>query len=386
MKKKTNYLYAILLLLVVQSSVFALETKSSDYDVVPDNAVNVNNILDLVDKTSIVPLNKENTEFVYTYNGKKGYINKDTNFGFITEYDNILPLANYLLVKQNNKFGLISKNGEVILKPDFQKINLESSNGINYFEAKQNGKYKMFYNDGKSMSLDDVFTLSQNTTILLANDLRPEFREVIEENVKLELKDIIKDTRDAKSVVDSYEIAEIPVPGRVKVAQVEKKVENADETNDVKVSNEKTENYIQPENVSSDSEFTINNKTFYSFIQNDKVGIKNEKQDVIVPAKYNSYKVVNGNLILVERNKAYSVYNTKGKLLAEQVYDKVNIYDKGSVYNFKIVDNVGYISKNRKELGTLVKQNGEYVYNKTSFSLFTNNVVRLVTTILDASN
>ena len=191
MKKKTNYLYAILLLLVVQSSVFALETKSSDYDVVPDNAVNVNNILDLVDKTSIVPLNKENTEFVYTYNGKKGYINKDTNFGFITEYDNILPLANYLLVKQNNKFGLISKNGEVILKPDFQKINLESSNGINYFEAKQNGKYKMFYNDGKSMSLDDVFTLSQNTTILLANDLRPEFREVIEENVKLELKDII---------------------------------------------------------------------------------------------------------------------------------------------------------------------------------------------------
>ena len=116
------------------------------------------------------------------------------------------------------------------------------------------------------------------------------------------------------------------------------------------------------------------------------MGLKNETQDVIVPAKYNSYKVVNGNLILVERNKAYSVYNTKGKLLAEQVYDKVNIYDKGSVYNFKIVDNVGYISKNRKELGTLVKQNGEYVYNKTSFSLFTNNVVRLVTTILDASN
>ena len=386
MKKKTNYLFAILVLLLVQSSVFALETKSSDYDVVPENAVNVDNILDLVDKTSIIPLNKENTEFVYTYNGKKGYLNKDTHFGFITEYDNILPLANYLLVKQNNKFGLISKNGEVILKPDFQKISLESSNGLNYFEAKQNGRYKMFYDNGKAMSLDDVFSLSQNTTILLANDLRPEFKEVIEENVKLELKDIIKETRDVKTEADSYEISEMPVPGKVKVAQVENKVENAVVTDEANVSAEKTANYTQPEKVSTDSAFTINNKTFYSFIQNENVGIKNSKQDVIIPAKYNSYKVTDDNLIVVEKNKAYSVYNTRGKLLAEQVYDKVNIYEKGSVYNFKIIDNKGYISKNGKELGTLVKQNGEYVYTKTSFSLFTNNIIRLVTTILDAAN
>ena len=143
----------------------------------------------------------------------------------------------------------------------------------------------------------------------------------------------------------------------------------------------------------NNSLITIGKKNYYVTTSGTKIGLETETGKTIVPAIYDSYKLTtpcehfSTPVILAERNDTYAVYNTKGKLLAEQVYDKVNVYRFGKVYSYQLLNGAGIIKDNNKEIGILSKENNDYKFTKTGFSLFTpHKINELIITILNAQN
>ena len=321
----------------------------------------------------IISYNKTNkTEFKIKINNQTGYINDENSVIFITEYDDMFLTDKYIKTKKDGKYGLIDKNGNIILYPEFQNVGILYSNGNEYISAKQNGKYKLFYNTGKLIPENELYTVQTNKNYILAANIRPEFR-LSGSNKQTIYEKINAHENDNDGFV--YEIQEMKIPGKIKKDVIN---ESDNKSNNIKNNN---------------SLITIGKKNYYVTTSGTKIGLETETGKTIVPAIYDSYKLTtpcehfSTPVILAERNDTYAVYNTKGKLLAEQVYDKVNVYRFGKVYSYQLLNGAGIIKDNNKEIGILSKENNDYKFTKTGFSLFTpHKINELIITILNAQN
>lgn len=379
MKKRIVYSLVALSAFLSSAVSFAYETKADDYQIIPEENLTVKNITEYIDESKMQPINESQTEFIYKLNDKTGYLDKKTEFGFITEYDSITSLDKLLKVSNDGKYGVIDKQGNIILSPQFQKINLLTSDGNEYIEAKLNGKYKMYYTSGKLIPLNELMNITGNTTILLAKDLKPEIKEYSFGKFEETKTNIAVEPKENENI--SYEITEIPVSGKNNIIDSAKDIVEYEATT-----------VIEPAVAEEKNIFNIVDKQFYFINENGKTGVLDHNKQVVVPAQYDKIAIklpcahyVNP-VFVVYRNNLYGVLDINGNILADQTDEELFIYKNNDVYSYRL-DGTGKLTKNGEEIGTLTKTNDKYKYTANKFlALKPHCVINLIKTILNVAN
>ena len=106
-----------------------------------------------------------------------GYLNIENKTNFLTEYNDIILFNKYLKTKKNNKYGLIDKEANLILKPIYEKIGIFYNENEEYISAKYDGKYKLYKNTGKLIPEKDLYVISNDGYYLLVQNLKPELKK-----------------------------------------------------------------------------------------------------------------------------------------------------------------------------------------------------------------
>lgn len=357
--KKRVLVTALFISAALASSSFAYQPKSTDYVVVPDEPV------------------KENIQVQKDVAVKEQTTQTQDDFSLKA----VGELGQYIKIKQDGKYGVMDKNGNIILAPVFQQVNLINYNSQECFWAKANGKVRLYYNTGKLVPETDVNTLTQNTSLLLARDLKPIFK------IAAQNKDILYTKIEKQERADQYvyEIKEIPLvkvnSNNVQVAHVEKNAKKvADKAEEVQSVIDQNGDF-----------FTIGRNQFLLVTQNGKIGVVDSKNAVILPAKFDTLELkkpckhFKTPVFVVSANNAYSIYDEEGRVLAEQIFDKINVYRNGKLYTFNIENGKGILRSDGKIIGSFTLSDDGYKYSpKNKLSIIKPHMVNnLIMTIVN---
>ncbi len=398
MKKKILLLTTLLLLVNLQAN--AYQAKEGDYIIESEKVQNgatqdgsVDN--DVIHASNITPLNEEKTEYKFRYGTDIGYYNKDLNIKFLTNFDNIYLLDKYIKIKKKGKYGVITKEGKPLIPAVCQKIDvLHGENDALYFLAKIEGKYQILSENGALVPESELTSIPNSSMYILADAIRPEFvksyidsqsvytkldtEEEAQKIASMEGSELKAEEQPSAKTNENYTVEEVEIPEMVKVASVEKNVKEKESSYDKQKSGE--------------SKFTVHNKVYTLVYQNNKFGIKDENGNLILPVDFDSISLKNpansflSPVLLVEKNNALTIYDLKGKLIAEQIYDKINVYDKKNIYSISFKDDSGILLKNGKPKGTITRSGKDYNYKPNGFELFTpHRINELIVTMLSAA-
>ena len=283
-----------------------------------------------------------------------GYLNIENKTNFLTEYNDIILFNKYLKTKKNNKYGLIDKEANLILKPIYEKIGIFYNENEEYISAKYDGKYKLYKNTGKLIPEEDLYVISNDGYYLLAQNLKPELKKYRHNNAMIYQKESPNIDKMA------YDIEEINIPENIKTASISKDVVNNSET----------------QLVNNGDLYTVDNIQYMLVKENNNYGLSTKKGDILIPAIYEEIipvkpcKHYKKPIFITIRNGIYSEYNSSGRLLAEQVYDKINFYKYGKVYTYTKENNIWTLRCNGKLIGNLLYENNTYTFSKQKFHLF----------------
>ena len=356
---------------------YSVETNAADYEVMPISEVStVENTDEIViyetEKFKIIQNGKsyfsiknadgdyvitqdwENVKAVndtgnllkFTKKGKFVFFDALTGELLMYPADDFSLLGSNLKIYKNGKYGLIDNYGNTILEPVYERISITNFDDKEYLVAKQNGKNLLFYNTGELVQEEDLYTITTEESLsLLAKDIKP----IIKTNY---LKSISKKLVEENNVTNKFEELNI-------------------EKNEL-----------------SEKTITIKNKTYYVTYDEKKIGLSTMQNKRILPASYDSISVkqLSGKfstpVLLAEKEGVSSIYSLKGKLLAEEIDNKINVYKYGKVYTYIN----GEVLQNGEKVGNLILENNEYKFEKTkTMFLPISKVNELILTILQDS-
>lgn len=351
MRKIIVFSSAILMLLIVNLSANAIEVKASDYEVVNDSSE-----VSEAQATKVIPLNEEKTEFKFNYGEKLGYYNKETNVKFAGDFDNIVLFDKYLKVKKSKKYGIVNKEGKLIIPVSASKIEIVKNNDSDYFAAKIDGEYQL-YNDVGELVPENELSLIPNTFVyFLADAIRPEFIESYIEAYSEKPEEKIVQTTQT-------ELEEIEVPETSQTAHIEKNMREKEV-----LVNEKLN--------SGESKFFVKDKEYTLTYINNKFGVKNENKEEILAVEFDSISLKNPSnnlsepVLIALKDDANYVYSLKGKLLADNTDGEIKVYNGNNTYSVKFDGDEGILKKNGTDKGLITLSNGTYTYKPFGFTLF----------------
>ena len=319
----------------------------------------------------VVKVEKLKNFLGYKLVGKQmsGYVNEDGNIQFFA--NNMVQIGDYLKVKYGGLYGVYSKDGTRILPVDNEKINLvSSSDGQEYFAVKNDGKYQLYSTNGELIPEEELYSVVTNESVkteknILSRDIRPEllggkrFSLIVYENANPQ--------EASKNDDVTYEVNSIKVPGYVpKIADTETAVKSV-------------ANKVPTEEAVSTSQPVIVGK--YEFYPKNHA-LVNSNGDVILPFAADSIsffqpkKLFKSYMLIATKNNVYYVYDMKGNLIAEQTFEKINVYQYGRVYTYTPKeDNTGELTCANKLIGTISQMKDGFEFNQKAFTLLNINKV-----------
>lgn len=299
-----------------------------------------------------------------------GYINPDGTIKFLAT--DLIPFGNYIKTKRGHLYGVCDVDGKGIIPSVYEKINLVySPDGQEYFAAKKDGQYYLFSNTGKLIPEEELYSVVTNESApveknILSRDIRPEllagkrFSLIVYENTNIQEGDKSDDVQ--------YEVNSIKIPGYVpKTADTDTAVKTVANKAEAE---EEAETQLQP--------LKVGKYEFYP--KNDS--LQNANGDVILPfaadtiSFYTPKKLFKSPMIIASKNNIYYVYDMKGNLIAEQTFEKINIYKYGRVYTYTAnSENSGELTCSNKLIGTVTETEDGFEFTQKAFSLFNLNSV-----------
>ena len=180
MKKTILYSLFILAVFSTQLSANAIQTKSSDYVIIPEEqsqqeqpqaevtekatSKNTNPHQITPESISIEQNTTEITEETNQIDEEE--ITNTSQIQQPQQYDTISAMGKYYKVKKDGKFGVIDNNGNIILAPVFQRVNIIDIDGQECFAAKADGKFRIYYNTGNLVPEENLYPVVQNSSVL----------------------------------------------------------------------------------------------------------------------------------------------------------------------------------------------------------------------------
>lgn len=291
-----------------------------------------------------------------------GYLNTTTNQVFITNYNEMFLLGDYLKVKSGDKYGLIDKEGHTILMPIFDRVGIYTQDKTDYLSVKINGKNKLYSTDGKLIPEEDLYTISYDGVYAIAADLKPEFK-----------KYVIKKRKSSYLSNVGYQVEEVEAPDDVQVASITENVVDTDlKEKPIDNVNKITEE-VQTE--INTKEVLVGKNHYIIKESNNLLGFYTEKDKEILPIAYNKLSITNlkNPIILAETENEICAYNLSGKLIGTKVDNSIETYRFGKTYSYIQNENGWDIQSTGKQIGTLEYDGVEYKFTKNKFNPFRYN-------------
>lgn len=321
----------------------------------------------------IIPNNKKDV-FICTYdvdydaNTYKTKVINSNGSEIISGYELVEPIYNYdknnnvlfednvLLAKKDGKYGMVDYAGNVLLNCEYEKI--EALQGIeNSFIITKDGKVGLADNKGKVIIKEEykkIIALGdnyQNGYIVVNNDNKYGVIDFTGNQI-LENK-----YKDIKNVYGN----EMYVVKNTKYAVVNKEGKTlVDGFDDVKA--------INAESI---------------IIKKDgKYGVKNIKNEEIIPAEYEELEYAFSNYYIAKKDGKYGVIDTKEKIVLKFKYTSLSFRKIAEFFEGERQDTnetiiidanfkerlTGYISEVNTDKGYFrIKENGEYKYYNFKF-------------------
>ncbi len=331
--------------------------------------------------------NTDKLEYKITLNGHTGYMNLDEHYNIFADYDDIYKVDELLKVKRSGQYGLIDKKGNIILDIKYDKLFLTSnSNGDKHIAAKLGGKYLLYTLDGKLVPESELYLVSSSDKLeqaqyMLARDLRPELRVNKRFNLIVHEK-IAADDLD-KSNEEVFEIQKLKVPGTVRTSETKNQL-NKNENDKVSEYNKQNVNKLVPAN----QVLSLNGKKYYIVYENSFVGLKNDKDKLIIPIEYIylGAKEFKKQTVFKASNKDSIMYfSENGDVMAMQsMYSPgvIYIFNGNKTYKYTYKDNSEWLlSYKNKEIGTLTLTKDTSKFERKAFVFANiskiNNILKL---------
>lgn len=373
-----------LFLLLILTSFFLIQAsyaQTNENEIIPINEVIEQPIVN-VEKDAEAPnfllevkwdtldaLNDKKNDFKITKDGKVGYLNADLKYSFLTDYDDISTLGNHLKIKKDNKYGVIDISGREILTPEFDRISLLKNNdGKEYIVAKKDGKYRLFYNTGVIVPEENLYTITNDSSVILARDIKPDLKKYIK-NSKVNYEPL-------KNKTESYKIDEVKLPENVVNAIDDEVINDVVKNTDLEVVD------------LNDSLIEVGNKKFYFDKTTEKVGLRNSKGKQIIPSVFDELtfnkpcKHFFSPLILAKKDDGISVYSSNGKLLAISADNIINVYKYGKIFSLDKTSENMDIYADGKVIGNLKKENRDYSFKRNGFNIYPMHNITMIMIIL----
>ncbi len=389
--KKIICILAIFLFFTGLNYSYAKETKASDYEIAQPAAENQEETV--VNEKTNVAIFKLNSKYGLKYNdsgkiilnaewdeiiaindneyklikdNKAGYINLVSKSTFLTPYDDISVTGDYVKIKNDGKYGLVDKSGNVLLPPSFQSVNVIKSDGKEYLTGKVEGKYRFYQNTGKLIPEEELYTITPTKEYLLANDLLPVFKTKYQTKVTTYEKEINNDNL-------VYEIQEVKSTGKVKAKFIKNNSKLPMRGDKIVQLEKPTSNFI-----------SINNKDYILNHKDGKIGLNNKSGVEIIPTNFDTISIKKPckhffkSIVLAQKGGFFYIYDLKGNLKALQNSENITVYENNKVYVYYN----GIITLDDKHIGTITKNGNKYLTKNEKFKRVPHKVNELILTIL----
>lgn len=255
-----------------------------------------------------------------TITNKKGIINSLGKFEIECKYDDILPSNSVFIVKDKNKYGIVSKT-DLVLKPVIYnyvyRVNYKDSIFSNqYFAEKDNLKgiinpflendvIPFQYKNIQVFSEFYVVENSENKNGLLSENGKTVIDEKYEFYTGFKNKIFaVKDNKNYLLSIENKNYSEIEIP---------------------------IENFVK--NLFSVSGISINKYQIYN--NQKQFGVISTENKIVIPCEYDFIENIdNSGEFIVRKNKKYGVVNVKNQVVLELKYDSYKMMKE--TINFEI--------------------------------------------------
>ena len=276
---------------------------------------------------------KHDNLYIVTQNNKTGVIDKQNNSVIPVEYDRLFDREDYIIVKQNDKYGVYSADGVIVASPQYDWVSgSETQNSKLLFPRK-----------------DDLYgIIGENNTIVYP----PRFTDIgylhDEEmlinpfNVGKSYR-VLKDTNGKSGLLEEFS-AQTTVP--IMYDDIHQKFETSKEVYFIAEKNKKygvitgTNTVIIPFGY----DFISFKHTYYSehisgtqavASQKGKYGVINLQNDVLVPFQYQYIeKLSSKDLYKAKKNGAYMLINSNNTVLNKGPFDEIAQFEGNEALTF----------------------------------------------------
>ena len=315
------------------------------------------------------------------------YFNTQTEQILITNYNEIYLQSDYLKVKEDTKFGLITKDGHTILMPIFDKVSIFKQDEKEYIYTKSNGQSKLYTIAGEEIPEEELYTISYDGIYAIAADLKSEFKKIVLENKKSSfLSNFINSTQQSEIEEQINDISEVKQDIEEKIEESNQTLENleqeiVDEVTDV-IQENTTElnNTVEEiiEDITNTQKILVGKKYYIIKEKDGLIGLTTEENQEILPIEYDRVNITNlkNPIVLAYKGEELIAFDLLGNVIGQKKNDLIETYSKNKTYTFNQTDNGWDLDCESKSLGLLEFDGTKYKFNKYKFSL--NNYNRLI--------
>jgi len=286
---------------------------------------------------------------------------------------NNLVSTTYFVVNENNKWGVIDNNAQIIIEPIYNSTILIPNNKkpvfiCTYDENYEEGTYKtkvlnnknkeIFTNFDKVVALenyDENYNMWYEENVLLVEQNGKYGLIDIEGEIILDVNyDEIYTLKGIKNSLITVKDKKIGLVNNLGKELIENKYE------EIKILGENAKKYIVKENEKYgiygvlDCKYQeikqLNNDNIYCVKENGKYKVINQKEEIVFSEKFDNIETIKDNIIVYKYKDAYCAYNIETKEKLSKTYKTLK-YTANNLFIVRTSNNYGIIDiKNESKI------------------------------------
>ena len=332
------------------STTYFLLNKDGKWGVIDNNSKIV--IEPTYEDSIIIPNNKKDV-FICTYdvdyekNTYKTKVINSKNKELFENYDSVLALTNYdennnlwyeenvLIVKKDDKYGLIDFKGNNILNIEYDDIYALKGVKNSLITVKEE-KLGLVDDSGKK-----VLNNEYDEILSLGKDCK---KYIVKKDGKYGVNDILDCEYEEIKPLNNTNIFCVKENGKLKVIDKDKKEILSEKFDDI-------------ETIKNDVIVYKNSGKFYAY---------NVASEAKVEKGYKELKYTSDNLFIFKAENNYGIINIDNQVMIEDKYPNINFYDDARIYELEDQDLNIILNKELKQIarGIVNEVNSEKLYIK----------------------
>ena len=298
----------------------------------------------------------------------KNLLNSDSS-------SNNLVSTTYFVINEDNKWGVIDNNAQIIIEPTYDETIIIPNNKRDVFICTYDANYedgtyktKVIDNEGKELfkEYDKVQALEnydenknmwyENNVLLVEKDGKYGLINLDGDKILDTVYENIYTLKEVKNSLITVKEAKLGLVDNLGKEVIKNKYE------EIKSLGKDTKNYIVKENgkygvygilnCKYQEIKALNNNEIFCVKENNKYKVINKEEKVVFTEKFDNIETIQDNIIVYKNSKGYTAYNVNTKQKLSKTYTELT-HTSNNMFIVKVKSNYGIINmENETEVKT----------------------------------